>query len=402
MPLIANHLAPAEHRDEPVTVEQSDTEGMDDMSYESRDSTMEEPNDKMEASLKAPGLALGSEKRVSVLLEGVMMDLQNIDVPGNEESEVAKRLSMVSMASNPHDMYLSSEEDASESADEDDGSLLEFDGNGEPVSPAMSRRSQEATARVVSITLVTKPQIVEISTHSNHSCRGHSAQSSIDSTTQRLDPVVSRRRSNRSSSLSISRRYSIASTISSLISSQAPTSASAHPPRKSSKLAGLPSLTRQTQPMLANDPFSAPDPADRSYPPLIPEWDRSFDAPERAQTSLSRPTSAWKRGVKTLSRARYPSMPKMNLAYKTGATIAGDLRAARAAAKEEREEMIKENEVAQAPRPISAVPVEKVGPVRYEDILRTAIKAPSPPPPPPPSRGLKASIFGGKRKSLNR
>ncbi|RFU33466.1 hypothetical protein B7463_g2880, partial [Scytalidium lignicola] len=377
MPLIANHLPPVEHRDESTTVERSDTESLNDMSYESRKNIMEERIDDMERPMKAlqpPALAPGAEKRVSMLLEGVMMDLQNMDVPENKESQITGRQSM---ASDPHEMYLSSEEDASESADEYEGSFLEFDGNGGPVSPASSRKSQEATARVVSITLVTKPQIVEITTHSNQSCRTHSSQNSIDSTLQPLDTVASRRRSNRSSSISGSRRYSLASTISSFISPQ-PTASITHPPRKSSKLANLPSLiTKQTYPALNNDPFSAPEILERGYP-LVPEWDTPIESPK---TSLSRPTSAWKRSVKTLSRARYPSMPKMNLAYIASGAMPGDLRAARAAAKEEKEELDKRNEFMQDQCPAPAAPAEKKGPVKYGDIMKNAIKGPPPPPP---------------------
>jgi len=398
MPLIANHLDPVEHRGDSTTVDQSDAEGMNDMNYESSSDIIEERNEDLDGPMKALQPP-GSDKRVSALIESVMMDLQNMDRSESKESQVAEQQSMISQ--DPHEMYLSSEEDASESADEYEGSLLEFDQNGEPISPIPSRQSQEATARVVSITLMQKPQIVEIIHHSNQSCRNHSTQSSIDSTNQPLDTiVVSRRRSNRSSSISISRRYSIASTISSFISPQ-PTLSAVHPPRKSSRLANLPSLlTKQSQSFRNNDIYSAPASNESNYPPLEPvQWDTPIETPK---TPSSRPTSAWKR---TLSRARYPSMPKMNLAYMASGAMPGDLRAAKAAALEEKEEMIKEYGSAQAhaspTAPLPTVSAEKNGPVKYGDIIKNAIKVP-PPPPAPATKGLKAAIFNGKRKSLRR
>lgn len=396
MPLIANHLAPVEHRDDSTTVEQSDRESMNDMSYESSNDIMNERNDEMESSskkLQPPALPAGGDKRVSVLLENVLMDLEDM---GSSEhtSQFGDQQSMLSQ--DPHESYLSSEEDASESADEYEGSLLEFDENGEPISPVSGRRSQEATARVVSITLVQKPQIVDIVHHSGQSSRSHSAQSSIDATNESLDTApVARRRSKRNSSISISRRYSIASTISSLISPQTPPD-NTPPPRKSSRY-GLPALiTKQSQANRNSDIFSAPAGDELDYPPLErPEWDAS----DEPKTPLSRPTSAWKR---TLNRARHPSMPKMNLAYMNAGVMPGDLRAARAAAREEKEELMRESPSTQATPTVSPTAAEKNGPLRYGDIIKNAIRVSTPPAPPPPAKGLKASIFNAKRKSLKR
>jgi hypothetical protein len=116
--------------------------------------------------VKPPALPQRSEKRASRLLENVMLELQNL---GGSTQKEGDKISIV-QESDPHELYLSSEEDASLSDDYDD-SLTDFEeGTSSEVpeatrassSRASSRKSQEDTARVVSIISVGKPQIVNI------------------------------------------------------------------------------------------------------------------------------------------------------------------------------------------------------------------------------------------------
>jgi len=121
---------------------------------------------RLEQPVKAPALPQRSDKRASRLLENVMLELQSLD--GSKQKEEDK-MSLV-QESDPHELYLSSEEDASFSDDNDDSiSDFEEDMNLEDAeaarassSRASSRKSQEDTARIVSFISVGKPQIVDI------------------------------------------------------------------------------------------------------------------------------------------------------------------------------------------------------------------------------------------------
>lgn len=121
---------------------------------------------RLEQPVKTPALPQRSDKRASRLLENVMLELQSLD--GSKQKEEDK-VSIVP-ESDPHELYLSSEEDASFSDDYDDSiSDFEEDMNLEDAeaarassSRASSRKSQEDTARIVSFISVGKPQIVDI------------------------------------------------------------------------------------------------------------------------------------------------------------------------------------------------------------------------------------------------
>jgi hypothetical protein len=121
---------------------------------------------RLEQPVKTPALPQRSDKRASRLLENVMLELQSLD--GSKQKEEDK-ISIV-QESDPHELYLSSEEDASFSDDYDDSiSDFEEDMNLEDAeaarpfsSGASSRKSQEDTARIVSFISVGKPQIVDI------------------------------------------------------------------------------------------------------------------------------------------------------------------------------------------------------------------------------------------------
>jgi hypothetical protein len=94
-----------------------------------------------------------------------MLELQSLDGSEQKEDKMA-----IVQESDPHELYLSSEEDASFSDDydnsisdfEEDMSLEDAEAARACSSRASSRKSQEDTARIVSFISVGKPQIVDI------------------------------------------------------------------------------------------------------------------------------------------------------------------------------------------------------------------------------------------------
>ncbi|KAL2062614.1 hypothetical protein VTL71DRAFT_5686 [Oculimacula yallundae] len=307
--------------------------------------------------VKAPALPQRNEKRVSRLLDNVMLELQKIDGSARKEEDVS-RLDQ----EDPHQLYLSSEEDASLSDDYDDtDSLQDFeeiyseDENGGSTSRASSRRSQEITARCVSL-MVVKPQIVEIHIPISHTAPVTPAEEKEDLlddalptiTTKAPSPTQSRQIMRRPPPLNLANArpmsmattgsYASSATTSSYISSYYPPSMTSnasminlpttniHPIRKSSRLASLVTSTKaslsnrsssfsastsasSTHSFLNSDPFAQS--ANLPNPPLTPIH---LSAPTTPKTPTS---SAWKKSIsRTLSKAtRKPSLQTMNTAY---------------------------------------------------------------------------------------
>ncbi|KAL5315906.1 hypothetical protein ACEPPN_016780 [Leptodophora sp. 'Broadleaf-Isolate-01'] len=306
--------------------------------------------------VKAPILPKRSEMRTSRILDNVLLELKNIDGSRTKQEDLS-RLDQ----EDPHELYLSSEEDASLSDDyEDSDSLLDFeetyseDENGGPsTSRASSRRSQEITARVVSF-MVVKPHIIEIHIPSNHTAPATPAEEKPDSMdslptiTMKVasPPAASQLRPamRRPPPLNLqnARPMSMATTSSYIPSTYTPamptnasminlSSTGAHPARKSSRLASLVTSTKaslsarstsfsssmsvsatSTHSFLDSDPFAQP--ANHSNPPLTPT---DLYTPIAPKTPTSQP-SAWKKSLsRTLSKARKPSLQKINAAYNT-------------------------------------------------------------------------------------
>lgn len=110
-----------------------------------------------------PALPQRSQKRVSRLLDNVMVELQNLDgkMPVEEKSE----------SLDPHEWYLSSEEDGSLSGDEDLDSEVEFGppsvSDGEALQSRSSRSSslnseKDITVRTITFKPAGKPRIIDI------------------------------------------------------------------------------------------------------------------------------------------------------------------------------------------------------------------------------------------------
>jgi hypothetical protein len=184
----------------------------------------------------------------------------------------------------PHDLYLSSEEDASSSAD--DFSDYDFESESEESQKSPTRRrSHEDTARVVSVIFSGKPSIVDMSairrSISPNSLQAR-RQSSLESASTQASSAFSTRRMSTSS----------------ISSSSVLTAPLPPPPRSSSMLSTLLSKPKPT--FLSIDPF-----AGKSYHDLNGEERGEQDTPRTPKT----PTAMFKR---TLSLVRKRSKPVLN------------------------------------------------------------------------------------------
>ncbi|TPX17662.1 uncharacterized protein E0L32_012041 [Thyridium curvatum] len=106
------------------------------------------------AGLAPPALPAKSAMRASRLFDDLQLKLR----ASIEAHQILEARDMLATA-NPHEVYMSSEEEASSSAD--DFSDYDYDsGNDDPQSP--SRRSYEDTAKVVSVVFIGKPSLVDL------------------------------------------------------------------------------------------------------------------------------------------------------------------------------------------------------------------------------------------------
>lgn len=386
-----------------------------DSGYEDFDALDEEPEDSdMEGSImhrprpkkpaKPPAVPQRSDKRASKILENVLLELKSLD--GTVASKDAEQQSSVS---DPHELYLSSEEDASLSDDyEDTDSLVDFaaspteDGEeSKPSSRASSRRSQEDTARVVSFTLVTKPQIIQINipstaTQKRHSMNLETLTSSLPSSTSYIAP----RRPTPLKLYPSTHRLSISSSASTSLTQHSNHSLTSLPPRKSSKLSNLSNLvTNAKNSFLASDPFATDS----------PQKDEEHETPVTPKTPTSMAASAWKKTLsRGMSKARKPSMPKLSLAYTAGVVSHRDSKLAMELAAEETRELEKETEERRQVQRSQTMPTQATGEgekerVRYEDIIKRAgevIRAPPPPASPVKERKMSMGWGLARRKSV--
>lgn len=232
-------------------------------------------------AVTAPAIPARNEKRASRILDNVMMELKALDGSTTKEPETISTI----QESDPHESYLSSEEDASLSDDYDDTySLHDSAGTSSPYleeattedfTRGSRRKSQEDTARVVSFIMVGKPQIVDIvipSPASSSPPKRHSLDA-LTAFSQAPAKTV-RRPSPLKLYPSTIRRMSVSSITSTTSSSNTSSNASDlinHPPRRSSRLTTLTSLVTSvknniqtsqsagtpTHSFLTSDPFSA-------------------------------------------------------------------------------------------------------------------------------------------------
>ncbi|KAH8908371.1 hypothetical protein BR93DRAFT_957367 [Coniochaeta sp. PMI_546] len=180
----------------------------------------------------------------------------------------------------PHDVYLSSEEDASSSADEFDFSDYDYDSESEdPQSPR--RTSHEDTARVVSVVFMGKPSLIDLPT----SRRSVSPNS-----------IEARRRASTVSSVSPSLHRSVTESAASSLHHQSP--------RKSSLVSSL--LSRKKPPFLQIDPYA--NGSTYSLDAAPKQEEEHNVAPKTPRT----PTAMLKNMSRTLSLVRKRSRPLLN------------------------------------------------------------------------------------------
>lgn len=239
---------------------------------------------------RTPTLPPRSDKRGSMILDSLVKELEKI---GQDED-----------FSDPHELYLSSEEDASESADDYDGALYSSadEDESQPTSPRTSiRKSQEITARVVSIKFAGKPQVVEIHVQpARQSPAPEEKKSSATTTSQKhltIIPPYCHLPKSRSSS----------SPVNSTANLQGPTATS-------NKASDITSVTQSCQPISTSN-----------LPPFAPSFAPSFLVSDPFPATS--PESDSKLGKsnfmqRTLHAAKKrPSIQKLNLAYTAGVVM---------------------------------------------------------------------------------
>ncbi|KAM0279988.1 hypothetical protein ACHAQH_004317 [Verticillium albo-atrum] len=255
----------------------------------------------------APALPERSKLRSSRLLDAFSMKLA-----ADEQTTTLSRAT-------PQDIYLSSEEDASSSADEfDEFSDYDFESDGEESAGSpVRRKSHEDTAKVVSVVFIGKPSIIDLpatrrsASPTSSQCR---PQSSIG--TSATEPSL--------------RRLSISSTSTGLSFNPS------HPPRSSSMFTGM--LTKQKPSFLSIDPY-----AGKTYEQTLEE-ERDSELPVTPRT----PTAILKRG---LSIVRKRSKPALKDQFVSASTASLSL------------------EPEQPKEQASPAPA---GPVSYNDIMKAA------------------------------
>ncbi|TRX95386.1 hypothetical protein FHL15_003717 [Xylaria flabelliformis] len=179
-------------------------------------------------------------------------------------------------------VYLSSEEDASSSADEYSDSDYETS-NEEPEKSLVRRKSQEVTARAVSVVFVGKPSVVELA-----NCR------------RPISPA--KRPQSELFGRSVSSPFGMGSRPD-------------YPPRKIS-LASISDLPKQSPSFLSQDPFSN-SPYTRRESILRVETSPASLYPRTPMT----PTGAFQRIQKTISLARKRSRPNLKAAAESSASM---------------------------------------------------------------------------------
>ncbi|KAI0380738.1 hypothetical protein F5Y04DRAFT_256615 [Hypomontagnella monticulosa] len=281
-----------------------------------------------------------------------------------------KRISTEPIA-NPHDAYLSSEEDASSSAD--DFSDYDYDSTSEESEKSPPRRrSQEDTARAVSVIFVGKPCVVDLA-----------------SGRRSMSPI--RRPRMRSSTPSI-RTSSIESR------------SSSHPPRKSS-LASTIEIPKESPAFLSQDPFASSNYKLESKGPIP-----ALGSPRLPKA----PTAAFHRFQKSISLVRKRSRPNLKDAASRDSGIFPPMPASTSelplpentSRTSEEEQLLRKHE------PASATVTPPQTPVTYNDIIRSAKREsnprlltklpPSTPSPSPISakRGILSGLNMSRRRSI--
>ncbi|PQE24176.1 hypothetical protein CJF31_00002401 [Rutstroemia sp. NJR-2017a BVV2] len=391
-------------------------------------SILNRPRPKKKASV--PAVPPRSSMRSSAMLNTVMSELKGMD-GFSVEKELEQEKS-----EDPHESYLSSEEDASLSDDGAD-SLLDFESASASeytTSRVSSRGSGQDTARVVSFILVSKPKVIEIPpptlSHSNPTSRNSSPVNDLQMRhSVHLAELALRTTSSsrRSSPLRTSSRRLSLSSISALSQISTTSSAMPHNPSKLNTHLQPESAGSNPSPshaFLSSDPFPSPSPyPERQSILLEPEFPTR--RPKSEHHERPKTPNSLMEGLQGLTRTltrgakKRPSMPKLNLAYTPG-VVNNASRTSLLTVDEYTEKDTKLSNVKRS----STVPifakedshrasvmketqsaVNEKAPMRYEDIMRTVIKEPPPGKSPglnSPRTGFMGFGMGSRRKSMKK
>ncbi|KAI1092503.1 hypothetical protein F5B19DRAFT_454227 [Rostrohypoxylon terebratum] len=291
-----------------------------------------------------------------------------------------KRNSITESLNDPHDVYLSSEEDASSSADDfsDYDSDSDLNSTGSEKSP-QRRGSHEESARAVSVIFIGRPCVVDLA-----------------SGRRSVSPI----RGPRSMAPSPAQQDLFADR-------------PEHPPRKSSLTSTI-DLPKESPSFLSQDPFASNNYRLESMPRSPPPASMS----PRPKT----PTAAFHRFQKSLSLVRKRSRPNLKDAASrdsiswplgSGSISTTDLLSLNSSRTSEEEQQLQELEQPRRPRVISsatmppemsAIMKESIRPNRRDSLPRLLTKPPPPQPvsPSPASakRGLLSGLNMNRRRSL--
>lgn len=225
-----------------------------------------------------------------------------------------------------HNIYLSSEEDASSSADEYSDDDYESSSE-EPEKTLVRRKSQEVTARVVSVVFVGKPCMVELA-----------------SSRRSVSPV--KRPQSEFFGRSVSSSFGTASL----------QSRPDYPPRKVS-LASVGELPKESPSFLSQDPFSSSPYTRRESTLMLDTSSGSYPRPPRT------PTGAFQRIQKTISLVRKRSRPNLKAAAENSASMSS-LNLPNLNTSQESQASIN--------KPDTVSPATVQSPVTYNQILKSA------------------------------
>ncbi|KAK4227083.1 hypothetical protein QBC38DRAFT_455599 [Podospora fimiseda] len=270
----------------------------------------------------------------------------------------------IEQASTPHDVYLSSEEEAS--SDADDFSDYGYDSSVEDPDSPTRRSSQEDTARVVSVVFSGKPSIVELPIPKRRSVSPSSmitsnTRSSIESTLS-VNRVTSTSTASTTPSSTIQRRSSL---LSDILSKKKPPFLSIDPYANGTSYS-LGSFPKALDSLEGESPTSAKTP--RTPTQLLKGVTRSFSLVRKR----SRPTLVTNNSIAQPVDTSSPAGPATKRSSLQLVTTVGEQEKERPQQVEEEEQ-----EVVGQQRPQQPIPQpEKTPqtPVTYQDILRAVKK----------------------------
>lgn len=268
----------------------------------------------------------------------------------------------------PHEEYLSSEEEASSTAG--DFSDFEYDSSSDDIAPPPTNnqpKSQETTARIVSVIFSGKPSVVDVPQN----------RRSISPISMEARQNISGRASptSNASDREVKRRSSSLSTTSSGSTYTEP--AVVHPPRSSSMRPPARPETLQKPFFLQIDPY-ANGSMYSLEPRQVPKEDDEEDRPKTPRT----PTQILRGVARSLSLMRRRSIPKMNQSFLSSSSERLPIPTS-PSKRSIAEEPLVEEEPEEMPKEESKETTE---------VLSTCVSAPSASPQRPPTRSAPAPV----------